>query len=37
MIDEVGKFTVESEGFVDAVREALDYDMPTLLIFYLSL
>ncbi|MAK94825.1 MAG: nucleotide kinase [Euryarchaeota archaeon] len=31
VIDEVGKFTVESEGFVDAVREALEYDMPTLL------
>ena len=31
VIDEVGKFSVESEGFVDAVREALEYDMPTLL------
>jgi len=31
VIDEVGKFTVESEGFVDAVRGALDFDMPTLL------
>ena len=31
VIDEVGKFSVESEGFVAAVREALDYDMPTLL------
>ena len=31
VIDEVGKFTVESEDFVDAVREALEYDMPTLL------
>ena len=31
VIDEVGKFTVESEGFVGAVRAALDFDMPTLL------
>ena len=31
VIDEVGKFTVESEGFVEAVREALEFDMPTLL------
>ncbi len=31
VIDEVGKFSVESEGFVAAVREALEYDMPTLL------
>jgi len=31
VIDEVGKFSVESEGFVAAVRGALDYDMPTLL------
>ena len=31
VIDEVGKFTDESEGFVSAVREALKYDMPTLL------
>jgi nucleoside-triphosphatase len=31
IIDEVGKFSVESEGFVAAVREALEYDMPTLL------
>ena len=31
VIDEVGKFTVESEGFVDSVRAALEYDMPTLL------
>ena len=31
VVDEVGKFSVESEGFVAAVREALDYDMPTLL------
>ena len=31
VIDEVGKFSVEREGFVAAVREALEYDMPTLL------
>jgi len=31
VIDEVGKFSVESEGFVAAVRVALEYDMPTLL------
>ena len=31
VIDEVGKFTVESEGFVNAVRLALDNDIPTLL------
>jgi len=31
VIDEVGKFTVESEAFVSAVREALKYDMPSLL------
>ena len=31
VVDEVGKFTVESEGFVSAVREALKYDMPSLL------
>ena len=31
VIDEVGKFSVESEGFVAAVRGALEYDMPTLL------
>ena len=31
VIDEVGKFTVESEGFVNAVRVALQYDLPTLL------
>tara|TARA_B100000676_G_C18074493_1_gene846670 strand:+ start:1882 stop:2460 length:579 start_codon:yes stop_codon:yes gene_type:complete len=31
VIDEVGKFTVESEGFVDSVRVALQNDMPTLL------
>jgi len=31
VVDEVGKFSVESEGFVAAVREALEYDMPTLL------
>ena len=31
VIDEVGKFSVEREGVVAAVREALEYDMPTLL------
>ena len=31
VVDEVGKFSVESEGFVDIVRAALEYDMPTLL------
>ena len=31
IIDEVGKFTVESEGFVHAVRLALEHDLPTLL------
>ena len=31
VIDEVGKFTVESEGFVNSVRLALEHDLPTLL------
>jgi len=31
VIDEVGKFTVESEGFVNAVRMALNSDLPTLM------
>ena len=31
VIDEVGKFSVESEMFVSAVRTALNNDMPTLL------
>jgi len=31
VIDEVGKFSVESEGFVAAVRTALEYDKPTLM------
>ena len=31
VVDEVGKFSVESEGFVNVVRAALEYDMPTLL------
>jgi len=31
VIDEVGKFSVESEDFVAAVRTALAHDMPTLL------
>jgi len=31
VIDEIGKFAVESEGFVDIVRSALEVDKPTLL------
>ena len=31
VIDEIGKFSVESEPFVQAVRSALEIDMPTLL------
>jgi len=31
VIDEIGKFSVESEAFVSAVRSALEVDMPTLL------
>ena len=31
VIDEIGKFTVESEGFVNAVRIALQNDPPSLL------
>jgi nucleoside-triphosphatase len=31
VIDEVGKFTVESEDFVNVVRLALQHDMPTIL------
>tara|TARA_B100000003_G_C10842064_1_gene335435 strand:+ start:226 stop:810 length:585 start_codon:yes stop_codon:yes gene_type:complete len=31
VIDEIGKFAVESEYFVEAVREALEVDKPTLL------
>jgi len=31
VIDEIGKFAVESEGFVNAVRSALEMDKPTLL------
>ncbi len=31
VIDEIGKFTVESEGFVNAVRTALNADLPTLM------
>ena len=31
VIDEIGKFSVESEAFVEAVREGLDRDMPTIL------
>jgi nucleoside-triphosphatase len=31
VIDEIGKFAVESEGFVEIVRSALEVDKPTLL------
>ena len=31
VIDEIGKFAVESEGFVKVVRSALEVDKPTLL------
>jgi nucleoside-triphosphatase len=31
VIDEIGKFAVESEAFVDAVRLALEVDKPTIL------
>jgi nucleoside-triphosphatase len=31
VIDEIGKFAVESESFVNAVRQALEVDKPTLL------
>jgi nucleoside-triphosphatase len=31
VVDEIGKFSVESEAFVSAVRSALEVDMPTLL------
>ena len=31
VIDEIGKFAVESESFVNAVRNALEIDKPTLL------
>ena len=31
VIDEIGKFAVESEGFVNVVRSALEVDKPTLL------
>jgi nucleoside-triphosphatase len=31
VIDEIGKFSVESEGFVRSVREALEIDKPTIL------
>ena len=31
VIDEIGKFSVESEAFVQAVRSSLEVDMPTLL------
>ncbi len=31
VIDEIGKFTVESEAYVEAVRSVLEVDKPTLL------
>tara|TARA_B100000686_G_scaffold317869_1_gene367037 strand:+ start:114 stop:698 length:585 start_codon:yes stop_codon:yes gene_type:complete len=31
VIDEIGKFTVESEEFVDIVREVIDIDKPTIM------
>ncbi len=31
VIDEIGKFSVESEGFVEVVRKAMEIDKPTLL------
>jgi nucleoside-triphosphatase len=31
VIDEIGKFAVESAGFVEVVRSALEVDKPTLL------
>ena len=31
VIDEIGKFSVESEGFVEIVRKAMEVDKPTLL------
>jgi nucleoside-triphosphatase len=31
VVDEIGKFSVESEEFVEIVREALKADMPTIL------
>ena len=31
VIDEIGKFSVESEGFVEVVRKAMEGDKPTLL------
>ena len=31
VIDEIGKFSVESEGFVEVVRKAMEVDKPTLL------
>ena len=30
IIDEIGKFSVESEGFVEIVRKAMEVDKPTL-------
>ncbi len=31
VVDEIGKYSVESEAFVEIVREALEKDMPTIL------
>ena len=31
VIDEIGKFTVESEEFVSIVREVIDIDKPTIM------
>ncbi|HHZ73884.1 MAG TPA: nucleotide kinase [Candidatus Poseidoniales archaeon] len=31
VIDEIGKFSVESEAFVEIVREAIEVDKPTIL------
>ena len=31
VIDDIGKFSVESEEFVEIVRKALEEDMPTIL------
>ena len=36
VIDEIGKFAVESEGFVNVVRSALEVDKPTLLALHKS-
>ena len=31
VIDEIGKFSVESEAFVEIVKEAIEVDKPTIL------